>query len=114
MSRHNPVASRRRRLPYLAKIKRDDASAERTSGRSRPCAIESLRRAITWPWLARGCGLSRVPLRDVGKGARQAQLATAATRAEARHRVRISPPTVPSGTALQGRQTKRAATPNAL
>ena len=25
MSRHNPVASRRRRLPYLAKIKRDDA-----------------------------------------------------------------------------------------
>src|SRR5215813_1382402 len=24
MSRHNPVASRRRRLPYIAKIKRDD------------------------------------------------------------------------------------------
>jgi hypothetical protein len=24
MSRHNPVASRRRRLPYVAKIKRDD------------------------------------------------------------------------------------------
>ena len=24
MSRHNPVASKRRRLPYVAKIKRDD------------------------------------------------------------------------------------------
>ena len=76
MSRHNPVASRRRRLPYVAKIKRDDPFRPEDERE-----IEAMCKRIT---AAGDCialagwredaGYRVFPLRDLGNGASHAAL----------------------------------------
>src|SRR5262245_56421009 len=76
MSRHNPVASKRRRLPYVAKIKRDDPFLPEDE---REIEAMCKRIAASGEYMAlagwrEDAGYRVIPLRNVGKGPSHAAL----------------------------------------
>jgi hypothetical protein len=67
-------AMKRRRMPFVAKLKLEDPFRSPTGARSRRWSSASQRLARHSPSRALRCGLPAVPLPDLGEGARHAAL----------------------------------------